>query len=210
MAEDWPTTADLVADAVRRKQVEIARHEGLLRGQHLQHDGHRYYADEDSLATITTTLAVVQMMDDADPVPTPQLVAGKWMSADRDQTGCRVLVPMSAGQFISSWPGRSMTATRPCGARGRYTTPRLRPWPRAGARWSRYLDMITRPAGRQPEREDTMNGAMWAKIAKAVIAVGAVAGIQIEPDQLELIAQGAGSVLAIIYAIEARLKSGRG
>ena len=59
-------------------------------------------------------------------------------------------------------------------------------------------------------REDTMNGAMWAKIAKAIIAVGAVAGIQIEPDQLELIAQGAGSVLAIIYAIEARLKSGNG
>ena len=55
-----------------------------------------------------------------------------------------------------------------------------------------------------------MNGAMWAKIAKAVIAVGAVAGIQIEPDQLELIAQGAGSVLAIIYAIEARLKAGKG
>ena len=99
MAEDWPTTADLVADAVRRKQVEIARHEGLLRGQHLQHGGHLYYADEDSLSTITTTLAVVQMMDDAGPVPTPQPVTGKWMSADRDQAGGRVLVPMSAGQF---------------------------------------------------------------------------------------------------------------
>ena len=34
-----------------------------------------------------------------------------------------------------------------------------------------------------------LNAAMWAKIAKAIIAVGAVAGIQIEPDQLELIAQ---------------------
>ena len=59
-------------------------------------------------------------------------------------------------------------------------------------------------------RGEKMNGAMWAKIAKAIIAVGAVAGIQIEPDQLELIAQGAGSVLAIIYAIEARLKAGKG
>ena len=55
-----------------------------------------------------------------------------------------------------------------------------------------------------------MNGAMWAKIAKAIIAVGAVAGIQIEPDQLELIAQGAGSVLAIVYAVEARIKARRG
>lgn len=55
-----------------------------------------------------------------------------------------------------------------------------------------------------------MNGAMWAKIAKAIIAVGAVAGIQIEPDQIELIAQGAGSVLAIIYAIEARIKATKG
>ena len=55
-----------------------------------------------------------------------------------------------------------------------------------------------------------MNGAMWAKIAKAIIAGAAVAGIQIEPEQLELIAQGAGSVLAIIYAIEARLKAANG
>ena len=54
------------------------------------------------------------------------------------------------------------------------------------------------------------NAEMWAKIAKAIIATAAVAGIQIEPDQLELIAQGAGSVLAIVYAIEARLKAGKG
>ena len=55
-----------------------------------------------------------------------------------------------------------------------------------------------------------LNAEMWAKIAKAIIAVGAVAGIQIEPEQLELIAQGAGSVLAIIYAVEARIKAGKG
>jgi purine nucleoside phosphorylase len=36
---------------------------------------------------------------DADPIPTPGHVAGKWMSADRDQAGGRVLVPMSNGQF---------------------------------------------------------------------------------------------------------------
>ena len=52
-----------------------------------------------------------------------------------------------------------------------------------------------------------LNAAMWAKIGKAVIATAAVAGIQIEPDQLQLIAQGAGSLLAILYAIEARLKA---
>ena len=55
-----------------------------------------------------------------------------------------------------------------------------------------------------------LNAEMWAKIAKAVIAGAAVAGIQIEPEQLELIAQGAGSVLAIIYAIEARIKAAKG
>ena len=33
-----------------------------------------------------------------------------------------------------------------------------------------------------------LNAEMWAKIAKAVITVGAVAGIQIEPEQLELMA----------------------
>ena len=55
-----------------------------------------------------------------------------------------------------------------------------------------------------------LNAEMWAKIAKATIAIGAVAGIQIAPEQLELIAQGAGSVLAIIYAIEARIKAAKG
>jgi hypothetical protein len=54
-----------------------------------------------------------------------------------------------------------------------------------------------------------MNVEMWTKIGKAVIAVAAVAGIQIEPDQLEVIAQGAGAVLAILYAIEARYKSSK-
>ena len=51
------------------------------------------------------------------------------------------------------------------------------------------------------------NPEFWTKLGKAIIAVGAVAGIQIDPDQLELIAQGAGSLLAILYAIEARLKA---
>ena len=54
-----------------------------------------------------------------------------------------------------------------------------------------------------------MNIEMWTKIGKAVIAVAAVAGIQIEPDQLEVIAQGAGAVLAILYAIEAKYKAAK-
>ena len=54
-----------------------------------------------------------------------------------------------------------------------------------------------------------MNVEMWTKIGKAVIAVGAVAGIQIEPDQLELIAQGAGAVLAVLYAVEAKYKAAK-
>ena len=54
-----------------------------------------------------------------------------------------------------------------------------------------------------------MNVEMWTKIGKAVIAVAAVAGIQIEPDQLELIAKGAGSVLAALYAVEAKYKAAK-
>ena len=54
-----------------------------------------------------------------------------------------------------------------------------------------------------------MNVEMWTKIGKAVIAVAAVAGIQIEPDQLEVIAQGAGSVLAVLYAVEAKYKAAK-
>ena len=54
-----------------------------------------------------------------------------------------------------------------------------------------------------------MNVEMWTKSGKAVIAVAAVAGIQIEPDQLEVIAQGAGAVLAILYAIEAKYKAAK-
>ena len=92
--------ADLIAAAVQRKLADIDRYAARLQDQHLSHDGHLYYADPGSLATITTTLSIVQMMAEADPVPTPPPVAGCWMSADRDpQTGGRMLVPMSNGQF---------------------------------------------------------------------------------------------------------------
>lgn len=97
---DWPSGADLVAGAVAQKLAEIDRHAATLQDLPLEHGGNRFYADRGSLETITTTLAVVLMGADADPIPTPGHVAGKWMSADRDQqTGGRVLVPMSNGQF---------------------------------------------------------------------------------------------------------------
>jgi len=89
-----------VAGAVRYKQEMIDRYAEVLQDQPLTHNGNRYYADRGSLETITTTLAVVLMGADADPIPTPGHVAGKWMSADRDpQTGGRVLVSMNNGQF---------------------------------------------------------------------------------------------------------------
>ena len=91
--------ATRVAGAVRYKLEMIDRYASVLQDQPLAHNGHRYYADRGSLETITTTLAVVLMGADADPIPTPGHVAGKWMSADRDQAGGRVLVPMSNGQF---------------------------------------------------------------------------------------------------------------
>lgn len=92
--------ADLIAASVQRKLADIDRYAAVLQDQPLAHNGHHYYADPGSLETITTTLAVVIMLADDAPVPTPAPVAGKWMSADRDpQTGGRVLVEMSNGQF---------------------------------------------------------------------------------------------------------------
>ena len=95
-----PTAGELVASAVRRKLAQIDRHAARLQDEQLVHNGHRFYADLGSLETITTTLAMVLMLADDAPVPTPAPVAGKWLSADRDQqTGGRVLVEMSNGQF---------------------------------------------------------------------------------------------------------------
>jgi len=92
--------ADLISASVQRKLADIDRYAAMLQDQPLTHNGNRYYADRGSLETITTTLAVVLLLADDAPVPTPAPVAGKWMSADRDpQTGGRVLVPMSNGQF---------------------------------------------------------------------------------------------------------------
>ena len=89
-----------VIAAVERKLTDIACYAEQPQGAHLSHNGRLYYADRGSLETITTTLAVVLMGADADPIPTPGHVAGKWMSADRDpQTGGRVLVEMINGQF---------------------------------------------------------------------------------------------------------------
>jgi len=91
---------DLIADAVQRKLADIDRHGRMLQSGHLSHNGNLYYADDDSLATITTTLAIVQMQADTDPVPTPPPVTGCWLTADVDaQTGQRVVVAMTCGQF---------------------------------------------------------------------------------------------------------------
>lgn len=91
---------DLIADAVQRKLADIDRQAAMLQDQHLSHNGNLYYADNDSLATITTTLAFVQMQADADPVPTPPPVTGCWLTADVDaQTGQRVVVAMTCGDF---------------------------------------------------------------------------------------------------------------
>lgn len=95
-----PTPAEMVTSAVRRKLASIDRHAARLQDEHLVHDGRHFYADPGSLATITTTLAVVQMLADTDPVPTPPPVTGCWLTADTDaQTGQRVVVTMSCGQF---------------------------------------------------------------------------------------------------------------
>lgn len=97
-APDFGPEVFIIA-AVERKLTDIACYAEQLQGAHLSHNGRLYYADRGSLETITTTLAVVLMGADADPIPTPGHVAGYWLSADRDQSGARVLVPMNNGQF---------------------------------------------------------------------------------------------------------------
>ena len=72
---------DMIADAVQRKLADIDRHAAMLQDQHLSHGGSMYHADPGSLATITTTLAIVQMQADTDPVPTPPPVTGAWLTA---------------------------------------------------------------------------------------------------------------------------------
>ena len=92
--------AELVADAVRRKLADVDRYAASLQDRPLEHNGNRYHADRGSLATITTTLAIVQMQADTDPVPTPPPVTGCWLTADVDaQTDQRVVVAMSCGDF---------------------------------------------------------------------------------------------------------------
>ena len=82
-----PGGAMTAAQAVEIKELEIDRYAALLQNQYLSRGGHLYYADPHSLDTITTTLAIVQMLADTDPVPTPPPVAGYWLSADRDPWG---------------------------------------------------------------------------------------------------------------------------
>ena len=88
-----------VISAVERKLTDIARYAEQLQGAHLAHNGRLYYADQGSMETITTTLAVVQMLADTDPIPTPPPVAGCWLTADVDAQGQRVVVAMSCGDF---------------------------------------------------------------------------------------------------------------
>lgn len=95
------TAGELIASAVRRKLAQIDRHAARLQDRHLSHNGHLYYADPGSLATITTTLAVVQMLADTDPIPTPPPVAGCWLIADTDAQGQRLVQAMSCGDFKS-------------------------------------------------------------------------------------------------------------
>lgn len=88
------------ADVIQRKLAAIDRYAETLQDRLLEHNGHHYYADRHSLNTITTTLSVVQMLADIDPVPTPPPVAGKWLSADRDpETGALVMVAMTCAEF---------------------------------------------------------------------------------------------------------------
>ncbi len=88
------------ADVIQRKLAAIDRYAETLQDRPLVHNGRSYYADRHSLDTITTTLAMVQMLADDAPVPTPPPVAGCWLTADIDaSTGGRVVEPMTCAGF---------------------------------------------------------------------------------------------------------------
>ena len=88
------------ADVIACKLAAIDRYAESLQDRHLSHNGRLYYADRASLDTITTTLAMVQMLADDAPVPTPPPVAGCWLTADRDpETGQRVVVALTCAEF---------------------------------------------------------------------------------------------------------------
>ena len=60
------------------------------------------------------------------------------------------------------------------------------------------------------ERQTMNNPEFWTKLGKAVIAVGTVVGIQIDPAHLAEIYQGAMGLLAVLYTIDSWRKSRKG
>ena len=57
---------------------------------------------------------------------------------------------------------------------------------------------------------DMNNPEFWTKLGKAIIAVGTVVGIQIDPAHLAEIYQGAMGLLAVLYTIDSWRKSRKG
>ena len=51
------------------------------------------------------------------------------------------------------------------------------------------------------------NPEFWTKLGKAIVAVGTVVGIQIDPAHLAEIYQGAMGLLAVLYTIDSWRKS---
>lgn len=89
-----------VAGAVRDQLAAIERYAASLQAQPVVHNGHSFYADLDATRTIEVTLLIYAGLADSDPVPVPYpLQAGYWMSADFDQSGNRVVVPMTMADF---------------------------------------------------------------------------------------------------------------
>ena len=98
---DFEITQEMeVNAAVQMQLAAIERYASILQTQPVAHNGHSFYADLDATRTIEVTLLIYAGLADSDPVPVPYpLQAGYWMSADSDQSGNRVVVPMTMADF---------------------------------------------------------------------------------------------------------------
>lgn len=96
-----PVPAELAAAAAVQAQIAaVERYAAMLQAQPVIYNGHTFYADLDATRTIETTLLAYSHLADSDPVPVPYpLQSGYWMTADFDQSGNRILVSMTMGEF---------------------------------------------------------------------------------------------------------------
>lgn len=83
--------------ATKLFEVEVAAN--AQQSESFVFEGHIYFAAADDIITMNGVLINSIGLDDTDPIPTPPPIAGSWLSADVDESGNRVAVPFTVGDF---------------------------------------------------------------------------------------------------------------